>query len=80
MEFDTRAAQPNEPSACTHGDANDEEQTILAYLTDAISPFDREKARTARDAFVSLLHAVSAENGLIEDELADRLDAARRTA
>ncbi len=71
---------PNVLSQGEDGAQDDEEQAILAYLIGAVSPSEQEEARAALDTFTDLVHAVSAENGLTEDELADRFDASRYTA
>jgi hypothetical protein len=59
---------------------DEEERAILAYLTDTVSSSEQEHVRAALDTLANLTREVSAANGLTEDELADRFDAARRTA
>jgi 3-methyladenine DNA glycosylase AlkC len=59
---------------------DEEERAILAHLADTVSPSEQAQARAALNALANLAHEVSAANGLTEDELADRFDAARRTA
>jgi hypothetical protein len=68
------------PSQAPDTGEGEEERAILAYLTDTASPSEQEQVRAALDTLANLAHKVSGANGLTEDELADRFDAARRTA
>ncbi len=59
---------------------DDSERAILTYLTGTVPPADRVAARAALGSLTILVHEVATENGLTEDQLADRFDAARRAA